>query len=310
MVIFFFSPALAENHRAFANAGYVLPQEVLNGKTTFMGEVVPLNRPEALTRVSQQINYLLMDRRAVMLKWFDRMDTYGPLIGKSLKDVDMHGDMIYLACILSGMSPTARSRSGGVGWWALGSDHASRTRGKGPWTRTENWDDRRDPEISTTIAANILKSQKKRSRIKSWTMAICAFLDGAKSIDKALKKADGFGYWDIVTPTYSELAIPRLVALKIIHTHREFYAVDVPPQAAPRIESLGRVKLKKELPLHEIAKWIGTNPRYIWTMNPGVSPSRGLLPKADRKNPSGYPLRVPAGFAKEIAARLKKAGYM
>jgi membrane-bound lytic murein transglycosylase D len=275
-----------------------------------MGEKVPLERSDVALRVSQQINYLLMDRRAVMLKWFDRIQMYGPLIRRSLERESAPVDMIYLACILSGMNPTARSRSGGVGWWALGSDHASTTRGKGEWLRTDNWDDRRDPEISTRIAANILKNQKSKGKVKTWILAVCAFLDGEKAMRKALKRVDGFGYWDIVTPTYSELAVPRLIALKIIHTHRRFYAVDTPFDGNFKIESLGRVKLKKDLPLHVIASWIRANPRYIWTMNPGVSPSTGVFPKADRRRSSGYPLRAPAGFGKRVMARIKAEKYM
>ena len=111
-------------------------------------------------------------------------------------------------------------------------------------------------------------------------------------------------------PPYSDAAIPRLVALKLIDTHKEYYAVAVPPIHALSYDYLHQLKLSKDLPLHVVAKWCGTNPRAIWELNPGVDPSTGLLPKADKRRPSGYPLRVPKGMGKKVRDRLVKEGYL
>ncbi len=111
-------------------------------------------------------------------------------------------------------------------------------------------------------------------------------------------------------PTYAEVLIPRLIALKLIDTHRAFYSVDVPPKPPLTYDFLGRLPLVKDLPLHVVAKWCGTTPRQMWQLNPGVSPSTGILPKADKKHPAGFPLRVPKGMESNVRQWLVKEGYL
>ncbi len=307
---FFTGPSAARNSGMYTNAGYALPPEVIEGSFTFMGEKVPLDKQEVQIRVLEQLNYLLMDRRSSALNWFDQMDMYGPIIKRALQKEGAPEDLVYLSCILSGFSPTAISKSGGRGWWALGSEHSGNTRSSANWVTTKNWDDRRDPDISTEIAANILKSLKENKVIKTWSMAICAYVDGVKSVEAALKKNRGFRYWDIVAPTFSELIIPRLIALKIIHHNRSFYALDTPGEDEIKVDTIDGATLKKELPLYAIAKWVGTNPRFIWLINPGVSPSTGKFPTGNRKRGSTFPLRVPKGYGDIVLAKLKSLGYL
>ncbi len=43
----------------------------------------PLDRQEVSSRICEQINYLLMDRRAGLMEWFDRMALHAPPCGRS-----------------------------------------------------------------------------------------------------------------------------------------------------------------------------------------------------------------------------------
>ncbi|MBI5248454.1 MAG: hypothetical protein HY912_03070, partial [Desulfomonile tiedjei] len=209
---------------------------------------------------------------------------------------------------LSDLLPNTKNKSGGVGWWALGSIKDKKD--SVPWVVTNDWDDRRDPILSTRIACNILQGLLRRNQTTDWILAICAFVEGADKIDAIVGKYPGFSYWDTVMPPYSEMLIPRLVALKLINTHREFYGVEVPPLPPMAYDFMDRLKLTKDLPLYVVAQWCGTNPRAMWELNSGVDPSTGILPKPDKRSPSGFPLRVPKGQEAKVRQSLTREGYL
>lgn len=302
--------AIAVEAPGYSRANYVLPPDIQKQGLTFAGVRIPIDRPEVSTRIVDQINYLLMDRRAGMMEWFDRMAVYGPMIRKVLGEEQVPEDMLYLAALLSDLLPNFKNRSGGVGWWTLGSLKDKKDPSAVTWVVTNDWDDRRDPILSTRIACTMLQSLLRRKPGTDWLLAICAFVDGADNIDSIVSKGQGFSYWDMVMPSYSEVLIPRLIALKLIDTHRGFYGVEVPPLPALSFDFLDRLKLLKDLPLHIVAKWSGTNPRAIWELNPGVDPSTGILPKADKRSPLGFPLRVPKGMEGKVRQRLVGEGYI
>lgn len=294
----------------YQRAQYILPPEVQKSRITFADSDIPLGRPEVATRVSEQINFLLMDRRATMMQWFDRMGVYGPLMRGALSEEKVPVDLLYLSVLLSDLLPNAKTKTGGVGWWALGSGRDKKGSANVPWVVTNDWDDRRDPVLSTRIASTILQSLLRKERKTNWLFAICGYVDSGDKIDTVVEKAAGFGYWDLVVPPFSEVLIPRLIALKIIDTHRAFYGIEIPPLPPLAFDYLDRVKLQKDLPLYVVAKWCNTNARAIWELNPGVDPSTGLLPKPDRRSPSGFPLRVPKGMGPRVKQLLVKEGYL
>ena len=105
----------------YTRAHYVLPPDVLKNGISFATVSIPLDRKDVTERVVDQLNYLLMDRRAGMLEWFDRMAVYGGIIERVLDAEKIPRDFIYLSALLSDLKTSFRTRSGGVGWWALGS---------------------------------------------------------------------------------------------------------------------------------------------------------------------------------------------
>ncbi len=71
-------------------------------------------------------------------------------------------DLMYLAVTQSDFQPASRTRTGGVGWWGLGSLKEKKTPSSDPWISTSDWDDRRDPIASTKIACSMLKRLAQR----------------------------------------------------------------------------------------------------------------------------------------------------
>lgn len=304
------APSAWSKAEGFARANYVIPDEIQKKGITFAGVRVPLERREVSARVVDQINYLLMDRRAVMMESFDRMATYGPVVRKALQEEKVPDDLIYLSALLSDFTPTWRSRSGAVGWWALGAAKDKKSSSPPPWVTTNDWDDRRDPVNSTRIASSILQVILKKNCGGDWLLAAAAFVDGADRIESITHKAPGFSCWDVVLPPQSDVLVPRLIALKIVDGHRKYYGVDVPPVQPLEFDLLDGLKLSKDLPLHVVAKWCKISPRNAWSLNPGVDPSGGVLPKSDKKTSGGLPLRVPKGLGKKVRDLLAGGGYL
>lgn len=301
---------IASDTGSYSRGSYILPPNVQKQGFTFAGVRIPLDRQEVHLRTLDQLNYLLMDRRALVMEWFDRIAVYGPTIKKTLADESVPEDLIYLAVVVSDLLPTSRTRMGGMGWWSLMTLKEKKGRPQNQWTSSNEWDDRRDPVLSTRIACGILKKLVQRNNNTDWLMAMCGYADGTDKIDEVLKKTPKFSYWDLVLPSYSEALIPRLIALKIIDTHRSFYTVDVAPLPGLAYDYLDRVKLVKDLPLSLVAKWCGITARAIWEFNPGVDPSSGFLPKANKRYPSGFPLRVPKGAGPKVRQLLISEGFL
>jgi hypothetical protein len=301
---------IASDTGSYSRGSYALPHNIQKQGLTLAGVSIPLDRQEVSLRILDQLNYLLMDRRALVMEWFDRMAIYGPTIKKTLADESVPEDLIYLAVAVSDLLPATRARTGGVGWWSLVTVKEKKGQPQNQWTSNNEWDDRRDPVLSTRIACGILKKLVQRNNNPDWLMAMCAYADGTDKIDEILKKTPKFGYWDLVLPSYSEGLIPRLIALKIIDTHRSFYSVDVAPMPALAYDFLDHVKLVKDLPLALVAKWCGVTPRAIWEFNPGVDPSSGFLPKANKRYPTGFPLRVPVGAGAKVRQMLINEGFL
>jgi len=302
------APAMAAS--GYQRAAYVLPPEVQKNGIAFAETGVPMDRKEVADRIVEQINYLLMDRRAGLMEWFDRMALYGPTILPVLRQEKVPDDMLYLAAILSDLLPNFRSKSGGVGWWALGAVKQDKPSSAVQWVVTNDWDDRRDPVISTRLACTIFQWLRSRKETGDWVLAICGFLDGAERVDQVVKNAPGFSYWDLPVPPRSEVIVPRLIALKIIREHRDLYGVaaELPPPL--EYDTLDKVMLLKDLPMYVVAQWCKTNPRSMWEINPGVDPSSGVLPKPDKRTPAGFPLRVPRGMGNKVLDLLVKNGYL
>ncbi|MBI5568539.1 MAG: transglycosylase SLT domain-containing protein [Desulfomonile tiedjei] len=303
------APSVAPSH-GYDRGTYVLPPQTGRTPFQFAGVTIPLDRRGVLARVQEELNFLLMDRRAKLLEWFDRMGLYGPSIKPVLAEEGVPEDLIYFAVLQSDLTPHARKGTGGAGWWALAPQKGKKGQPPAPWAATEDWDDRRDPVLATRIAAGTLKGLLAKTNDNDWLVAICAYADGADKVEEIAAKAKGFSYWDMVMPPYSEHLIPRLIALKLIDTYRAYYGLNVPQMPPASYDFLGRLKLLKDLPLHVVAKWCGITPRAMWELNPGVSATTGLLPKADKIFPEGLPIRVPKGTAQKVQQHLRRDGYV
>jgi hypothetical protein len=302
--------SLAMNCSETVTNVHKLPPQVVKQGFTFANIKVPLGKKEVSSRIADQLSYLLMDRRSLLFDLFDRMQFFGPAMREIIAEEKLPVDLYYVSVLLSDLVPNASKRGDAVGWWSLGQERDRRELQGISWFYNSDWDDRRDPALSTRIACNLFKGISSRFPEENWFLTIAGYVDGAEKIEAIIKKSPGFSYWDLVMPPFSDTFVPRVVALKLIDTYRSFYGVNVVPAPVFEYDFLERLKLTKDLPLHVVAKWCSVSPRLIWELNPGVNPSTGILPVVDKKNQSGLPLRVPKGLGNRIRGLLIKEGYI
>jgi membrane-bound lytic murein transglycosylase D len=294
----------------YTHSNYQPPPELLKSGFSFAGQSVPLQRKDVRDRIVEQLNYLLMDRRAGVMDWFDRLGEFGPMIGAVLRREGVPEDFVYMAAVLSELTPTAQSRTGGLGWWSLGSVKEKNAPANCKWETGNRWDDRRDPELATRIACARLLWLKQKLQTSDWFLAASAFIDGSEALEPVCKKAPDSSFWDVTAPLRSEIIIPRSIALKMIDLQRDMYGVNVPMRDALTYDLLEGLKLKKEFPLRFLASWLRTNGRSIWELNPGVDPAAGVLGKSEGANGGAAFLRLPKGTGPKIRKLLVQEGYL
>ncbi len=284
---------------------YHLPPEMKKGDLVFAGSRIPLERHEVKARIEEQINYLLMDRRATLWEVLERMSSVGPLISATLSEEKLPVDLLYLSASLSDLSATSKTKSGGQGWWNLGSLKNSGQ----SWSTSNEWDDRRDPVISTKLASGIFNQLRAKNPKFDWLFSIAAFVDGPDKIEHILKKNPGFGFWDVLAPTFSETIVPRMIALKIINDNRKYFDVEITPPPLIAFDLIDKQKLSKDLPLRTLSQWTGQTPRELWELNPGVDPAFGGFVKFDRRYPYATFMRIPKGSGRKVKESLDSEGF-
>lgn len=284
---------------------YHLPPEIKKGDLLFAGSRIPIDSNEVRARIEEQINYLLMDRRATLMETLDRISSIGPLISATLTEEKMPKDLLYLSATLSEFSPTSKTKSGGYGWWNLGSVKG----GVQSWSSSNEWDDRRDPVISTKIASGIFNQVRSKNPKLDWLFSIAAFLEGSDKIEHLAKKNPGFSFWDILAPSLSETIIPRMIAMKIISENRKHFDVDIPPTRVILFDMVDKQKLSKDLPLRTISQWVDKTPRELWELNPGIDPAFGSFLKSDRRYPNATFIRTPKGTGQKVKELLDSEGF-
>lgn len=284
---------------------YHIPPNVKKTDLSFAGSRIPIERHDVAVRIEDQINYLLMDRRASLMEILERLSIYGPLISASLAEEKLPKDLLYLSATLSELNATSRTKSGGLGWWSLGSTKI----GNQSWASSNEWDDRRDPLISTKLAAGIFNQIRTRNPKLDYLLLIAAFVDGSEKIEALAKKNPGFSYWEVLAPHFSETIIPRAVALKIINENRKYYDIDVPSPPALAFDLVDKQKLVKDLPLRVVSEWTGATPRAIWELNPGVDSGFGAIVKFDKRYPYSTFIRAPKGYGNKVRSLMDSGGF-
>jgi len=304
---------------------YGLPPHIQRDGLKFASVDVPISRKDVRERILKEINYLLLDRRSRVLLWLTRADSFRPLVAPIFKQYDLPSEFLYLAAIESSYDGRALSSAGAYGYWQF----IKSTAQCGPagcdkydWKMNiTNWkDDRADLVSSTHSAARYLAwmnrvkkisldGKPEREGFNDWLLAAAAYNAGPARVIQRLNGFSADSYWDVPLPAETERYVPRLIALGIISKNREFYGVQVQPQAALAFDTVEKIRLSKDLTLAAMAKLLGTTPRAVWALNAQIPPDKGVFPARSGRTAITHTLHVPKGSGKKFLAQLAAHGY-
>lgn len=185
---------------------YALP---LPDSMDFAGEKVPLDDPDIRERLDREllVNTYWQSNGLLIIK---RAHKYFPIIEPMLEEYGIPDDFKYLAVAESALQNNS-SPAGAAGFW-----HFLKGTGKEYGLEINDYvDERYNLELSTKVAAEYLKSSKKR--FGSWTLAAAAYNAGNAGINKQQTRQKSTGdYYDLLLNEETSRYIFRILAFKEI----------------------------------------------------------------------------------------------
>jgi len=257
---------------------------------------LPITLPvEMNQQVERWMDRYVSDLRPIFQRYLEREGLYADMIREALRARRMPEELVYLAAIESGFSPTAVSHMSAVGMWQF----------MGPTAlayglRIDAYvDERRDPIRATEAALAYL--QALYERFGSWYLAAAAYNAGPTRVADAVGRlglgpSDEEVFWEIVEslPVETRVYVPKILAAILLAQAAEVHGFRVEKSAPVRFE---RVWVPGSTPLTGIATAVGVPVEKIRELNPHLI--RGVTPPGE---PFG--VRVPPGGSPAVVAAL------
>lgn len=208
---------------------------------------------------------------------------YMPIFEQALERENLPMELKYLPVIESAMNPDAVSRSGATGLWQLMLPTA---RGFGMEVNTLV-DERRDPVVSSAVAAKLLR--QLYDIYHDWSLAIAAYNCGPGNINKALRRctAENKDFWAIYPylPKQTRGYVPCFIAATYVMNYYKQHnispALARKPILTDSVHVGRRVHFQQisdilQIPIEELRV---LNPQYRQDLIPGdIRPYSLVLP--------------------------------
>lgn len=200
---------------------------------------------------------------------------YLPIFEQVLEERGLPQELKYLPVIESGLDPNAVSKHGAAGLWQFMLGTA-----KGLGMEVNSLvDERRDPYISSTAAADYLKSL--HDTYGDWSLAIAAYNCGPNTVNKAIRRAGGDAkkqdFWSIyeyLTPEtrgYVPMFIAANYVMNYYPQHRISPVLPTKPLVTDTVHVSDRMHFNQisavlDIPVEELRL---LNPQYRADLIPG-----------------------------------------
>lgn len=258
------------------------PKDTESFKTT-----VPLLQN---TQVNRHLVYYTLRRPDVMEKWRERAEVYKPMMLNIFREEGLPEELVYLAFIESGLSPTARSWASAVGMWQFISATAR------IYGIEINWwvDERRDPEKATRAAARHLKDLY--NVWGDWHLAMANYNISPRGLNRAITRAGGVkDYWAAYPylPRETRGYVPGFIATTMINLSPEDFGFQTNYEQEPY--SYETVEVDGLISLELLAEAMGLSTELLKEYNPELL--RWATPPGSK-----YSLKVPVGKANYLLA--------
>ena len=189
---------------------------------------------------------------------------YMPIFEQALERENLPMELKYLPVIESAMNPDAVSRSGATGLWQLMLPTA---RGFGMEVNTLV-DERRDPVVSSAVAAKLLR--QLYDIYHDWSLAIAAYNCGPGNINKALRRcnAEKKDFWAIYPylPKQTRGYLPGFIAATYVMTYYKHH--NISPALAKKPILTDSVHVNRRVHFQQIADVLQIPMEELKVLNP------------------------------------------
>ncbi len=286
---------------------YSLPPEIWQKPFHFASESIPLERSDVRYRITNQLNFLLMDARSVLMEWLIQYDRRGWLMKDLLSKSGVPSEFVLFASVLPGMAKT-NQKSSYSGVWFLDKPCDKQ---EGLEMEDDAWhDDRMDIQLATRCFAIRVKSLRSQIKGESWLLAAAAYISTLSTVRDAQLKWDATSFWDLPLPATSEQLITRWIAFSVINAHRQFYGLHVPKQPQLVFEQLMGIKLAHDLSIAQISQFLGVPAREVLAMNPKIKPANPIFVSKVGTRFVPHTINVPKGKGALLLEKLRRANYL
>ena len=244
--------------------------------------------------VQQYINYYQGRGRTTMEAGLRRSGRFMKIAREAFRREGVPEDITWLGQVESAWGPQRVSWAGASGLWQF-------VRGTGAQygMRQTAWvDERNGIEKPTAASARYLKDLAKRYN-GDWLLAMAAYNTGALNVDRAISRAGEANYWKIYPYIAQETRnyVPNILAVILIAKNPDKYGFHgIRPDPPISFES---ITVPSATSLRLIADATDTSVDYLQSLNPELK--RDTTPRGE-----AYPVRVPPGKGKQLAALLKR----
>ena len=272
-------------------SGYALRLHPVPERVEFLGEALPLERPDVHRRFEEEWLRYLVNRHWV-IKWHRRSRDVFDAIEARLAAAGLPEDLKYVMVIESGVEARATSSAGAVGWWQF-------MRGTGKdygLERATHLDERRELDLATDAAIAYLRDLY--AEFGSWPLALSAYNAGERRVREFMEEQGATSFYDMVLPRETEAYWFKAAAAKAILSDPERFRLELDDDGwAPVACDTLRVRVTRDrVALRSFLVPAGVTYRELKELNPGLR--RSWLPYGTHR------LIVPADRSDAVVAGL------
>jgi membrane-bound lytic murein transglycosylase D len=236
-------------------------------------------------QVRSWIQYFQTRGKRSFKRWLERSARYAPHIQEQLETHNMPQDLLYVAMIESGFTPSATSHAGAVGIWQFIKPTAQRYGLKVEW-----WIDERRNFTKATQAAIRYKKDLYRM-FGSWYLVSASYNTGENRIQRLIKKHQTNNFWDLasmrVLPDETINYVPKIIAATLIAKSPALYGFkDLEYKMPYKYEE---TYVPGGTDLTNLAQYIGVKGRYLKDLNPDLL--KGFIPREVPR----FRIKIPIG---------------
>jgi hypothetical protein len=247
----------------------------------FSGESIPLEKEDIRERIDKEllVNTYWQSNALLLIK---RSNKYFPIIEPILKKNGIPNDFKYLAVIESGLE-NVTSSAGAKGFWQL----MPQTAKEHGLEVNSNVDERYHIEKATEAACEYLNHSKEL--FGNWTLAAAAYNAGNRGISRNLEKQQVTGYYDLLLSDETQRYLPRIIAIKEILSHPDYYGFIFDKEDLYRLTETRTIKVDTVITnIALFAKQMNFNYKELKLHNPWLREN-----KLNNKSKKEYFLKIP-----------------